>query len=449
MIEKITQQKLTGPTALRALARAFANFGDFDRFVAGLQSALEHSSLFERTTIMLDRSVAEGITPFASGVMNLPLSNGALRHGVLQATPGGENRQFGAEDLHLLAGLADFLAAVLDQAVRMQDAQRSRELLRFLLNQAPIGLAAYTPDRRPLVANDLAGQWLGEAGPPFLEIESGAENFYLRTGGKLIYGEARRAPDGVWIFALHDLTPGQVRLMESLQRETFRGLVEQHPVSFALVESAQVREGVLRQLPELRQALERNELAGPYDANRIGIVLSGIGGAAARSRLRTWQNVFRDPGVLRVGFAELGRDGTAPDALLGAALRSSSPYREMVRPAVLVHEGDAGVLDAIGMILGKEYRVVKSSQLERTREHLRREEFDLFMSDYDLRGTIGGVELAREAVAVQPRIKALFTSVNYPPYEFPPQLAAEGAVVVQKPFTPEILRQTVRNRLGS
>jgi len=39
--------------------------------------------------------------------------------------------------------------------------------------------------------------------------------------------------------------------------------------------------------------------------------------------------------------------------------------------------------------------------------------------------------------------------VNYPPYEFPPQLAAEGAVVVQKPFTPEILRQTVRNRLGS
>src|SRR5476651_1226384 len=98
MIEKLNQQKLNGPTALRALARAFANFGDFDRFVAGLQSALEHSSLFERTTIMLDKTLADGVKPFAAGVMNLPLSGGALRHGVLQAAPGGEPRQFGAED---------------------------------------------------------------------------------------------------------------------------------------------------------------------------------------------------------------------------------------------------------------------------------------------------------------------------------------------------------------
>jgi hypothetical protein len=449
MIAKTNQQKFTGPTALRALARAFSQFGDFDRFVAGLQAALEHSSLFERTTIMLDRDLAQGAAPFAAGVMNLPLSGGALRHGVLQAAAAGEHRQFGAEDLHLLAGLADFLAAVLDQAVRMQDAQRSRELLRFLLNQAPIGLAAYTPERRLLVANDLATQWLGDAGPPFLEIEAGAENFYQRTGGKLIYGEARRAPDGVWIFALHDLTPGQVRLMESLQRETFRGLVEQHPVSFALVESAQVREGVLRQLPELKLALERNEIAGPYDANRIGIVLSGIGGVACRSRLRTWQSVFKDPGTLRVGFAELGRDGEAPDALLGAALRRSAPYRDMVRPAVLVHEGDPGVIDSIAMILGREYRVVKSTQLERTREHLRREEFDVFMVDLDLRGAVSGVNLASEAIALQPGIRPLFTSVNYPPYDFPSQLAADGVVVVQKPFTPESLRETVRNRLGS
>jgi DNA-binding NtrC family response regulator len=116
---------------------------------------------------------------------------------------------------------------------------------------------------------------------------------------------------------------------------------------------------------------------------------------------------------------------------------------------VLVHDGDRGVTDSIGMILGREYRVVKSSDLERTREQLRREEFDVFLTDLDLRGAVGGADLAREAIAVQPGIRPLFTSVHYPPYVLPPQLVADGAVVVQKPFTPDSLLQTVRNRLGT
>jgi CheY-like chemotaxis protein len=440
---------MTGPSALRMLARAFEHFHEFDRFVTGLQSALDQSEDFNRLSIQIDRTLADAPVQFLPGSLTLPLGSGAGQRGTLQIAPDGPCRQFGPEDLHLMGGLADFLAAVLDQAVRMQDAQRSRELLRFLLNQAPIGLAAYTPERRLLVANDLAMLWLGEAGPPFLEIEAGAENFYLRAGGKLIYGEARRAPDGVWVFALHDLTPGQVRLMESLQRETFRGLVEQHAVSFALVESPQVREGVLRQLPALRQALANNEIAGPYDATRIGIVLSGTGGAACRSRLRNWQEVFADTGALRVGFAELRRDGVAADALLGAALRHSAPYGEIVRPSVLVHDGDAGVIEAIGLMLGQDYRLSKSTELEHTREHLRREEFDVLVIDLDLRGAVSGAALAREARAVQPAIKPLFTSVNQPPYELPPELAAEGAVVLQKPFRPDEFRQAVRNRLGT
>jgi hypothetical protein len=440
---------MTGPTALRTLARAFAHFHEFDRFVTGLQTALDQSEDFDRLTIQIDRALTDAPAQFLPGTLTLPLAGGAGPFGRLQATPGGPYRQFGPEDLHLMAGLADFLAAVLDQAVRMQDAQRSRELLRFLLNQAPIGLAAYTAERRLLVANDLATQWLGEAGPPFMEIETGAENFYLRAGGKLVYGEARRAPDGVWVFALHDMTPGQVRLMESLQRETFRGLVEQHPVSFALVESPQVREGLLRQLPALRLALANNEIAGPYDATRIGIVLSETGGAACRSRLRTWQKVFPDTGALRVGFAELRRDGVAADALLGAALRHSAPYGETVRPSVLVHDGDLGVTDAIGLILGRGYHISKSTGLERTREHLRREDFDVFVVDLDLRGAVSGAALAREARAVQPSIKPLFTSVSQPPYELPPELVAEGAMVLQKPFPPDALRQAVRNRMGT
>ena len=450
MTPSLSKVSLPGPAALRALAKAFFNFGDFDRFVNGLQTALAQSAPFEHTAILLDSAVAEGgKAPFVPGMMSVPLVGGGLQHGLLQAMPRSENRQFGAEDLYLLAGLADFLSAVLDQALRMQDAQRSQELLRFLLNQAPIGLAAYTPEKRLLVANDLGRDWLGEAGPPFLEIESGHESFHLRAAGKLIFGEARRAPDGVWVIALHDLTPGQVRLIEALQRETFRGLVEERPVSFALVESPQVREGVLRQLPALRHVMTGNELVGPYDANRIGIVLSGIGGSAARQRLRQWQGILGDIGTLKVGLAELRRDGTTSETMLAAALRRSGPYGESVRPTVLVHDNDSGVASSISLILGREYRVLKSTELSATREILRREELDVFVTDLDLRGEVSGTDLVHEVRKLQPTIRPLFTSVHDAPHELSPELAAGGAVVLQKPFAPDVLREALRNRLGT
>ncbi len=447
----LTQPKiaLPGPAALRALAKAFSDFGEFDRFVAGLQTALAQSAAFEHTAILLDRAVHAGKVPLVAGSLSVPLVGGGLPHGFLQAAPRSENRQFAAEDLHLLAGLADFLSAVLDQAVRRQEAQRSQELLRFLLNQAPIGLAAYTPERRLLVANDLGRDWLGEAGPPFLEIESGHGNFHLRAAGKLIFGEARRAPDGVWVIALHDLTPGQVRLIEALQRETFRGLVEEHPVSFALVESPQVCEGVLRQLPALRQALAGNEVVGPYDANRIGIVMAGMGGSAARHRLRQWQGLLGDVGTLRVGVAELRRDGSTSETMLAAALRRSGPFGETVRPTVLVHDNDSGVASSISLILGREYRVLKSMELGATREILRREEVDVFVTDLDLRGEVSGTDLVQEVRRLQPTIRPLFTSVHDAPHELTPELAAGGAVVLQKPFAPDVLREALRNRLGT
>ncbi|HET7535692.1 MAG TPA: response regulator [Candidatus Didemnitutus sp.] len=449
MVRTENTVNLDGPAALRLLGQAFAHLHDFDRFVAGLQTALDKTKYFERSKIALDSAMAGTAPRFAAGALTLPLGAGEQRVGTLRVSPDVPHSQFGAEDLHLLAGLADFLSAVLTQSLKLQDAQRSRELLRFLLNQAPIGLAAYTPDGRLLVANDLAAQWLGEAGPPFMEIEVGPGSFHMRAGGKLIFGEARRSPDGVWVVALHDLTPGQVRLMESLQRETFRGLVEHRPVSFAVLESPNVRDGVLRQLPALRHALSENELVGPYDANRLGVVLAGRGSAATRLRLRNWGGVFPDPSVLKVGLAELGRDGTSPEALLETALRRGGPFGETTRPTVLVHDSDMGVADSVALILNREYRVVKSTEFSRTREQMRREEFDVLLTDLDLRGETSGLALAHEARKMQPGLKLLFTSVRHAPHDLPPDLTAEGAVVLQKPFSPDELKQALKTRLGT
>ena len=66
--------KLTGPAALRTLARAFAHFSDFDRFVQGLQASLDQSEHFEKMTIQLDHGLADAPAHFSPGVLTLPLA---------------------------------------------------------------------------------------------------------------------------------------------------------------------------------------------------------------------------------------------------------------------------------------------------------------------------------------------------------------------------------------
>jgi hypothetical protein len=443
--------EMDGPAALRALARALAHLGDFDRFVSGLQTALDRSALFAHTTLALDRALAEGGAAFPPGVMSLPLADGSRPFGTLQAAPGGENRQFGAEDLHLLAGLADFLSAALAASARLHEADQTRELMRFLLNQAPVGIAAYGADRQPLVANELARRWIGEASLPFDDMERGAGSFHLRAGGKLIYGEARRAgPAGgeAWLVVLHDLTSDQARLLDLLRGETYRALAQHGKFGFALVEGAEMSQGVLRRLPELRAALMLGETTGPYDAHRVGLVFSEVNGLALRARLRKLRHVFAGVDGLRVGYAELGRNGAAPEALLEAALRGTGPYDDTVRPAVLVHDENPAVTGALALLLGRDFRVVQSSGSARTRELLGREMFECFVAELESRTGPDGAELMRYARAQLPGIRPFFLTARHATQDWPGETGKEDTVVFEKPFDVAAITKALREKLA-
>jgi PAS domain-containing protein len=441
--------QMDGPAALRALARALAHLGDFDRFVSGLQTALDRSALFARTTLALDRGLAAGAENFPPGVMSLPLAGGGENFGSLHATPGGETRQFGAEDLHLLAGLADFLAAALAASAQLQAAGQSRELLRFLLNQAPVGIAAYGANRQPLVANELARRWIGETALPFEDLEKGAASFHLRSGGKLIYGEARHAgPDGSWMVVLQDLTPDQARLLELMRRETYRALAQRGKFGFALVEGGDMHHGVLRRLPELRAALMLGETAGPYDAHRVGLVFSEVNGLALRARLRKLRHVFAGVEGLRVGYAEMGRNGTTPEAVLEAALHIAAPYDAAVRPSVLVHDENPAVTDSLALLLGRDFNVVQSSESGRTRDLLGREMFEGFVTELESRTGPDGAELMRIARAQLPGIRPFFLTARHATQDWPGETGKEDSVVFEKPFDVAVVTQAMREKMA-
>lgn len=440
---------VTGPVALRALAQAFANFGEFNNFVKGLQAALDQMPHFERLTLSIPAALAEASSSFSSSTLTLPLAGGAGLIGTLEVSPHARHRQFGPEDLHLMGGLAEFLSAALFQAANFKELNQRSELLRFLLNQAPVGVAAYDDDGRLIVANDLALRWLGDAGAALESVLKTPGGFHLRVNGKLIYGEARRTDGetGSWIVVMQDLTPEQARLLELVKRETYRSLVENQRIGVAFIESSPAGEGILRLLPELRAALLTGEMAGPYDARRIGLVLPETGGISLRARLRKLRDVFVGREGLRLGYAELGRDGRTPEALLEKALLRAGAYDEMLRPVLLVHDDSSAVADTFALVLGKEFHVVKSTSPVRTRELLATESFEGFVTEMELRNGVSGMELVRFAREKQPGIKPFFTTVQRAPYGLPAGATEEDALVLEKPFDVDLLTQIVRANL--
>lgn len=441
-VENVT---LSGPHALHALARAFGQFENFDRFVAMLEGALPRLGGWPETRIVLDRGLADEAERFSPGMLTLPL--GAASAGVLSVGNSAERRLFGAEDLHLLAGLADFVGAVLAQARRVQDATRGRELLRLLLNQVPVGIAAYGSDRRPIVANEVALRWLGGNALPFDEIEAGGESFYLRSEGKLVYGEARRVSDvadGAWVFVLHDLTPEQGRMLEGMQREIYRALAEQRACGVVLIEATDGRHGALRRLAALRAAVQPGEIVGPYDATRVAVVL-GAAGLALRARLRAMRPALEGLRGVRLGHAELGRDGRAPEELLNAAIRRHGDIDDVLRAAVLIHGESPSVASTLRLVLGRDYHVATSQNEAQARQLLTTADFEALVVEQDSgREGQAPTSLVQLARALQPGIKTLYTTV-----EPASEIAVEpGALVIEKPFDVESVQERVRALLG-
>jgi CheY-like chemotaxis protein len=401
----------------------------------------------------VDRSREE---QFAIGEMTMPVQGETGAHGNLRAGGGESGRSFGPEDLHLLAGLADFLAAVLDRAREWREVERQRQMLGFLLNQAPIGILAFDEQRRVTAANDLARRWLGGGAnlwgalQTFLpdELKDSAPEaacFHLRSEGRLIFGELRstaggKATGGVCVVVMTDLSPEQARLLDALRRETYRCQWRQLRLCFALLESPRIVGGLLQQLPALRSSLPSTVTAGPYDANRVGLVFPECGRTGAAMQLRRLKPLTTDAPV-RAGLAELGREGGEPEALLQAAVAGLRPFGEAVRPVLLLHDDNPAVNDALAYVLGHDFDVVKSASVERTRQLLRGQPFDALITEIELR-TASGLDLARLATEVQPGIRPFFT----PAAAADPRLA--GAVVFQKPFDARALAQTVREKLG-
>ena len=283
-----------------------------------------------------------------------------------------------------------------------------------------------------MVENSLAAGWLGGSLPPLPESAGGSASFHFRAGGRLIAGEARPLPGrgaSGWVAVLHDLSPEQGRLLDGMERELFRALAEEKSFGVALVETAEAP-GILARLPALRATLAPGELAGPYDATRVALGL-GASGPALRTRLRRLRTALGDPSSVRLGYAELRRDGRSAEDLLKAALARDEAFEVALRPALLVHGESVAVADSLDLALGRDFRLSRSATVAEAEAKLAAEPFDGVVTELDPWSDSSN---AKDIVALarnrQPGLAAIYTTIE----PVAPRVDDPTAVVISKPF---------------
>lgn len=411
--------------AFRRLADAFGRISDFSEFVDYVESALNHAGVFEKAQIDLRIGDPGPRAPveFSPSQLTVPLMHSGRTTGVMRVAGKRGLRPFNAEDLHLMSSLSAFIASLVGHAIHHGDLVRNLEVLRRLLDAAPVGIVGLDGTGKVIVANRRARAWLCTEEASLEEVATALGDLaailtpigrrHLRVNGKLLEAEAGALLPGddgpvARSVIIHDLTPEQARLMDAFKRELYRCQLEQRRLTFMLLESSSDPDELFRRVPDLAANLGPDDAIGPYDGRRIGAVLSGSGEREAIELLRRVRPIVEIKDA-RVGIAAMGAKMREPEPMLQAALSAMAPVAEAVRPRVLVHDDYPAVADMLEMILKSRYSVVKSSSLPETLDHLDASPFDALVTELDLKEA-PGLELARRALEKQPGLQTIFTA---------------------------------------
>lgn len=456
-----TSVVLKAPIALRKLAGALGEIDSLRSFTNCLESTLSATGWLRDAEIQW-KGANETADDFASSRFALPLGGERGIHGVLRTGVMSSGDTVGAADLHLMSALGAVIASAMDHAVRHGEMRRQLEMLAFMLDQAPVGLLAFD-DRGAAVGNRLARRWLGgeEEGavalverltPEVLGVDwREEESFHFRSQGCLLAGEVRTfegaGDDGrvAHCLILTDLSAEQGRTLETLQRELYRAKWLKSRIDFVMLEMQAPFGAMPQRLDLIRDTLQREEFAGPYDAARIAVIMPGMHPGEARKRILKWVSLL--PSEVKVAHVDATSDQA--EEVIGQALGSMRPLDESTRSSLLLFDEYPAVNDMVDMVLGSSYRVVKCAHAEEAVNQLHSGIFDGFVTNWE--GTEGrsAAEWALYAKKYQPSIKPFFTTITehdqLPTTD--PLLAQHW--VIRKPFDVTELEQVVREGLAA
>ena len=467
---KMTDAALASPapaelaaTYLRSVAMSLGSFDEFGDFLDALKQLVGEDRYLKGAAQLCDVFSGESEQPdFESLEQNetvIAVAGANGSSGYLKYAGREDGRPFDAQDLHLMGAISSVVSALVEQAQNFRKKEQAASILRYLLNQLPLGVVCFDAQRGVLVENKLAQRLLGSSGLSLFESQldrvkrsnGDLVKLHLEVDGQLIYCEGRslEVSEGVVIdaYVLYDLSESREKLLKDLELEAYMSESRGGAVVVALLESRAVAGEIYREMKTSAEdfGLEPTKVQ-PLDAYVCACIFRGKDVRSVRYVLRH-RLPFLAQDDLRVALVAYDASAVAVEparGLVDAASAALAQSEEALLPELLVLEIYPPVVDALEMIVGDECLLRTVDSIDAADALIRSGQIDGLILDLDGFDAEVRERMQSAASSVGSGFKIFYSSYKTPQMVRSAYGLSEGDPLLQKPFDTQEVTDLVR-----
>jgi hypothetical protein len=356
-----------------------------------------------------------------------------------------------------MGALSDFISVLLVKSKTHQKSQDATKILKFLINQLPLGVVCFTIDSELIIENELASTTLGVSGLEQLKSEVGSlsteknerQCLHFEVDQRFLYSEGRilKIDDdtSVATFVLYDLSPSRDQLLLSLEHTILMAENQSENLVVALMrdtsQAGRMHNYLKEHCPNL--GLKSDDLK-TVDAYSCVCIFENSSLAQIRAKLgKNLAQVKSDHLKLSLVESRLRPEHREfAEQILASAEASIDTLANTLKPVIAVVDTHAQVFDSLELFVGEQYRLLVVSDCDRAFEYLKNEQCELSIVDLDSLSI-------NEVATIDPKqmARTLWTSyrqtfVVRELYQMP-----KNARIIQKPFDHKIVDSLVKNMI--
>ncbi|MGJ8639166.1 MAG: hypothetical protein ACSHYA_07205 [Opitutaceae bacterium] len=386
---------------LRAITTALAEFSDFSRFLECLKTLVGEDAYLQGSATLVDSFSGENEFPdfenLAQGETVVAVTSQVGNLGYLKYSGRRDEGLFSASDMHLMGSLAALIGALAREAHTVRQKTKAEGVLKYLVNQLPLGVLCLDGDGHLIVESALGRQLLGDRGLDLVRSAlseklnpAGSIQIHLEIEGRLVYCEGRvldiEADSLLYAFVLYDLSEYRVQLIAELEKEAYRCESRGTSVVLALLECDDSPGSAYAYLLKIRKHLKLESMCvQPLDANRSVMVFNNMYVSSVRRILRQISSVdsLDNTRVAIIDYVSDGAVDSPAECWLEQAINGLGPFEVELRPRVIVMDSYPGVLESLQLILSDRCEIVNFVDVDEVEALLKTGRFDGLFFDLD------------------------------------------------------------------
>lgn len=439
---------------LYAVADSLSAFGEFDGFLSALARMVQSDNYLQGEALLPGTAGMPDFELLSSDETVLAVADAEGVYGHLKFTGRADGQLFGAEDLHLMGGLATLLSSLVSQASQFKQKAQAYRVLQFLVNQLPLGVICFDADGERIIQSRMAQRLLAEGGELVLRDQIPSitakprERYqaHFEIASRLLYTEGRllevdQGPP-VIAYVLYDMTGSQEKMCLELERGVYRSASCEAPHTVALLEDRSDPGKLYRELKQRSKGSNfevRSILA--VDAFSCLCAFEGQRFRSVRYLLKhaLTAESYPDLRIAMVRPVDFAAMDSPAEKLLEAARAGLRPCVELYRAELLVLDAYAATATSLQLLAGDTCIVRYRDSLAQAESLLGSGRCDGVVVDLDV---FNGVELERLRGAVlDAGIKLIYTSCLHPVAARQVYALDVSDILLHKPFDVHLVEE--------